>query len=274
MCVGMVLLAMSAGAGASEVVSAWSTVQPETQARLLAAKSANNTTALIEIALSDGWKTYWRFPGDAGGVPPTFDFSKSDNLAKATVLYPAPQRLTDKAGDTLGYKTNVAFPVLVEAKDKTKPVSLRLTVEYGICKDVCIPVEAELAVDVPTEASAALPAAVIAALAAVPRTVGAALPNDPKLLKVEVNLDGPQPTIVIDAEFPGGTAGADAFVESPAGFYIPLPKQSSTKDIGTNRLRFAVDLAGAVDPADIKGKFAMVTLVSKQGLSETTFKLD
>ena len=43
----------------------------------------------IEIKLKQGWKTYWRYPGDSG-VPPAFDFSKSQNVKSVTVLYPAP----------------------------------------------------------------------------------------------------------------------------------------------------------------------------------------
>ena len=57
----------------------------------------------IEIKLQPGWKTYWRYPGDSG-VPPRFDFSGSDNLGRAKVLYPAPHLFTDETGNSLGYK--------------------------------------------------------------------------------------------------------------------------------------------------------------------------
>ena len=43
----------------------------------------------MEIRLAPGWKTYWRMPGDSG-VPPRFDFSKSDNVEAVTVMWPAP----------------------------------------------------------------------------------------------------------------------------------------------------------------------------------------
>src|SRR5687767_7822730 len=45
--------------------------------------------AAIQIRLEPGWKTYWRYPGDSG-VPPTFDFSASDNVKSVRVAYPAP----------------------------------------------------------------------------------------------------------------------------------------------------------------------------------------
>src|SRR5690606_3324502 len=41
----------------------------------------------LHVALAPGWKTYWRSPGEAG-IPPSFDWSGSRNLAAATVLWP------------------------------------------------------------------------------------------------------------------------------------------------------------------------------------------
>src|SRR5882724_10254846 len=37
----------------------------------------------IAFQLQKGWKTYWRAPGDSG-VPPRFDFSKSENIEAVT----------------------------------------------------------------------------------------------------------------------------------------------------------------------------------------------
>src|SRR5215470_3007520 len=66
--------------------------------RLLAgSRSGGVLLGGIAIQLQDGWKTYWRNPGDSG-VPPRFDFSKSDNVDAVTVLWPAPQKFDDGAG--------------------------------------------------------------------------------------------------------------------------------------------------------------------------------
>ena len=69
--------------------------------------------AFVEIMLEPGWKTYWRTPGDAGGLPPAFDWSKSTNLAQAEVLYPAPRRFTDRSGHTIGYEGGLVLPVVL-----------------------------------------------------------------------------------------------------------------------------------------------------------------
>src|SRR5690242_4086254 len=64
-------------------VSPWE-ADGQSAARLISARAVNESGGRmfrggIEIRLKDGWKTYWRYPGDSG-VPPVLDFSKSQNL--------------------------------------------------------------------------------------------------------------------------------------------------------------------------------------------------
>src|SRR5215470_10497297 len=78
--------------------SAWDD-SGQSAARLVAAQARNESGARVfragvEITLKPGWKTYWRYPGDSG-VPPSLDFSGSQNLKAVTVLHPAPQRFPD-----------------------------------------------------------------------------------------------------------------------------------------------------------------------------------
>src|SRR6187200_1188980 len=97
----------------------------------------------VAFQLQPGWKTYWRTPGDSG-VPPRFDFSKSDNVEAVTVLWPAPQKFDDGAGGvSLGYKQQVVLPLRIVAKNADKPVMLRADINYAVCDKLCIPVEAK-----------------------------------------------------------------------------------------------------------------------------------
>src|SRR3954451_11370955 len=58
----------------------------------------------IAFQLQPGWKPYWRTAGDSG-VPPRFDFSKSENIEAVTVLWPAPMKFEDGAGGySFGYQ--------------------------------------------------------------------------------------------------------------------------------------------------------------------------
>src|SRR3954463_7229451 len=90
-------------------------------------KGSTIDRAGIEIRLAQGWKTYWRYPGDAG-IPPRFDFAGSRNVKSVTVLYPAPQRLADESGTSIGYKHDVMFPLEIVPADAAKPVTLSLQI--------------------------------------------------------------------------------------------------------------------------------------------------
>src|SRR6202012_4236664 len=96
----------------------------------------------VAIQLDPGWKTYWRTSGDSG-VPPRFDFSKSDNVEAVTVLWPAPTKFDDGAGGfSLGYHDQVVLPLRIVPKSNDKPVTLRAAINYAVCEKICIPVEA------------------------------------------------------------------------------------------------------------------------------------
>lgn len=257
--------------------SAWIS-EHATRARLVGggvAQAQGKTPALIaglEIQLDDGWKTYWRNPGSSG-VPPRFDFTGSDNVASATALYPAPARLKDRDGDTIGYKTAVVFPIEIKPVDATKPVTLKLAAEYGVCKDVCIPVQPALSLTLPQGAAAKSAGPDLAqALERVPRSDAQLRPTDPKLKSLKIDLASAKPSITIDAQFPGDSSGADVFLEAPDGIWIPLAKSAGAVAGGVGR--FTVDLTDGADLADLKGRMIRLTLVSASGQSETTFKLE
>ena len=265
-----------APASATEIASPW-VAGHNSKLRFLAGSmlrggSTSQIVAGIEIKLSEDWKTYWRMPGDAGGVPPSFNWAGSANLAAAKVLYPAPRRLRDATGESVGYKGGVVFPVQLTPKDPVQPIDLRLAVEYGICREICVPVEARLSLLIPGESTAGtLPAAIAAALDAVPRAAGVRRQTDPELLHAIAPATGERPSLVFEAAFPGGTSGADLFVEVPDGPYVGLPK--CVRSAG-NVLRFELDLANGTSPQELRGKRLLVTMVSDGGVSETAWQAE
>ena len=136
-----VILLFAAPAMAQDA-SPWQ-VDRHSQLRLMAgSRSGPVMLGGIAIHLAPGWHTYWRSPGDSG-VPPRFDFSKSDNLEAVTILWPAPTKFDDGAGGvSLGYDAKVVLPLRVVAKDAGKPVTLRAAISYAVCEKLCVPVEA------------------------------------------------------------------------------------------------------------------------------------
>jgi DsbC/DsbD-like thiol-disulfide interchange protein len=217
----------------------------------------------LEIVMDDGWKTYWRMPGDAG-VPPNFDWSGSANAADVKVLYPAPMRMADAGAEVIGYKHAVLFPIKVKPQDAAKPVALKLALEFGICSDICVPAVASLELALPPAGKAAKPDAVAEAVGRVPRPASARRPTDPELRQVRVEDGEPGARLSVAAAF-HGAKGGDVFVEAPEGLYVPMLRRLGEGEGGA--VRFAADLSADL-ARDLKGKTITVTLVSEAGASE------
>ena len=94
--------------------------------------------AALDLQLAPGWKTYWRAPGTTG-IPPIFDWTGSDNLASVTLHWPRPHVFLFNGLQSIGYHDTLTLPFEVTPIDPARPVNLRLQVELGICKDICLP---------------------------------------------------------------------------------------------------------------------------------------
>jgi DsbC/DsbD-like thiol-disulfide interchange protein len=99
--------------------------------------------AALEIDLAPKAVTYWRSPGEAG-VPPTLDFSGSENLAGVETLYPVPKHIKEAGGVVAGYESKAIFPLRVKPRDLKAPVKLDLRLDYAACDKICLPVRAHL----------------------------------------------------------------------------------------------------------------------------------
>jgi len=218
----------------------------------------------LEIVMADGWKTYWRMPGDSG-VPPTFDWTGSANVASTKVLYPAPTRMPEAGGVAIGYKQSVLLPIEITPQDASRPVVLKLALEFGVCREICIPATANFDLPVPAAPAGAPAPQIAAALERVPRPQQSRRKSDPDLKRVAVSGDGPSPKLTIEASFAGHGTDADVFIEAPEGLYVPMPKRVATDAAGV--VRFETDL-GRDLAQDLKGKALTLTLVSEAGATE------
>jgi suppressor for copper-sensitivity B len=112
----------------------------------------------VHFKLAPGWHVYWKNSGDAG-FPPVVDFAKTAGLAKAELLWPAPQRFELRGGlVAFGYETEVVYPVratLAPAAGKTSGDRLRLSadLDYLVCEVDCVPYRYTLTADQPLGAA-------------------------------------------------------------------------------------------------------------------------
>jgi DsbC/DsbD-like thiol-disulfide interchange protein len=222
----------------------------------------------VELKLAPGWKTYWRYPGDSG-VPPRFDFAQSSNVKSVTVAWPAPQRFTDPSGSTIGYKGGVIWPVNVEPKVAGEPVELRLKLDYAVCENICIPVEAAADVTV-TGAPSAYDSELAEAERRVPQpeSIGKGLPT---IQAVRRDTGGERPRITVDVAAPADQP-VDLFVEGPTpDWALPLP---APQPAPAGIRRFSFDVDGLPPGATIDGAQLRFTLVTPERAAEVVTRVD
>ena len=121
----------------------------------------------LRLQLQDGWKTYWRAPGDAG-IPPRFDWRGSRNLHAVEVLWPTPIVFEDNGMRSIGYAREVVLPLDLTPRTPGQAIRLKGSVEIGVCREVCIP--ATLKVEAELDPQAGVNPQIVAARANRPRT--------------------------------------------------------------------------------------------------------
>ncbi|MEA2919177.1 MAG: hypothetical protein QOJ15_11258 [Bradyrhizobium sp.] len=222
----------------------------------------------IGFQLQPGWKTYWRTPGDSG-VPPRFDFSKSENIEAITVLWPAPTKFDDGAGGhSLGYHNQIVLPLRIVAKNTDKPVTLRAEINYAVCEKLCIPVEASAELSFTSVASTE-DSALFAALDTVPKPASVGDPN-PMTIR-DVKRDG-KSSVVVDVVSPDGRE-VSLFVEGPTPEWgLPVPNLIEHSPPGVKRFVFELD--GMPPGTDPQGAALKLTLVGGDRSYEFNINLE
>jgi DsbC/DsbD-like thiol-disulfide interchange protein len=240
--------------------------------RLVAGSRPNDAMARagVEIKLAPGWKTYWRYPGDSG-VPPRFDFTGSENVKSIEIMWPAPHRLRDESGITIGYKDEVIFPLHILPQDVAKPVRLRLKADYAVCEKICIPAEgrAELLLD---GRRSELEQSLAAFEALVPKRapLGDGAPLAVRAVRRETS--GDRARVIVDVAAPGD-GPVDLFVEGPTpDWALPVPEPVAGTPAGARRFAFVLD--GIPPGARADGALLTFTLVAPSGAVEVSTHLD
>ncbi|MGI9413445.1 MAG: protein-disulfide reductase DsbD domain-containing protein [Hyphomicrobiales bacterium] len=220
----------------------------------------------VQVKLSPGWKTYWRVPGDSG-VPPDFNWSRSANVRDIDVLWPTPSRFRDQFGDNIGYKDEVLFPLVVMPGDGTKPLTVKMNLNYAVCADVCVPVQADLSLDIPMQSVWPRHAAEIARyMRLVPKP-----PEEVSGLKVAavtVDRTGKRPELIVDVTCEDPARPMDLFVEGDQSLFFGVPAETASDVGGRKRFRIPVD-SSAGDAALKSGELRFVVVDGDKRLAQT-----
>lgn len=179
---------------------------------------------ILDIALEPGWKTYWRDPGGSG-IPPMLDASKSQGATLKAMQYPPPVRIDDGYAIWAGYSAPVQFP-LTFLRTASGEARINAFVFIGICEKICVPFQAEFAIDLPqsTVTDDIAKAIVDQAFERLPKPAGA----DFNVEKAVLDPVGRQ--LEISARLPGfrpSGVAPELFVAGPPGFAFAQPRLAS-----------------------------------------------
>jgi thiol:disulfide interchange protein DsbD len=222
------------------------------QARLLVDPAAARPGAALPVGvalrLEPGWHVYWRYSGDAG-TPTRVVWDLPAGFAAEPIQWPVPHRYRE-AGDltSYGYADSVVLlaPVrLPSNRPDARPVRLLAHVSWLTCKDMCIPGDTTLVLDLPLRRAAPDAGARLAAAAA---RVPAGLPAGLQLRYGRLDRGG---RVSVDLELSGGPITWLDFypcLDSGLGFSLaPVP------DTSPPRLRLSLQPDGGAPVDSLSG---------------------
>ncbi len=272
---GGVMVATSMGAMAQESTTAWTDHQDMLSTRIIVASqdvasefpgqlgTGSESSMLLawEADLKDGWKTYWRSPGEAG--LPVRIFSGGEKIA---ILYPFPERFELFGLETFGYSKHVTIPFEIPAKAGTVDIKA----DFMVCKDICVPFEASYTIDVDPETSGTIvtDTRVRKALTKVPNRYGDA-PDGINITSVRFSGKPGHQNLVVEAtaDMPLSKADLLAELDETTQFHSPtmrlLPDGKSAQ--------FVLPVMSTKKGLDLSGKKVRLTMTDGRGNSIDRF---
>ncbi|NYJ11194.1 DsbC/DsbD-like thiol-disulfide interchange protein [Rhizobium leguminosarum] len=236
----------------------------------LAPDAGGKIRAALQIEPKPGWITYWKEPG-GNGIPPQVTIAAGSAVTLDAIAYPVPKHFFNGAIEDIAYDAPVTLPLTLKAAGKG-PVEIDAVAFIGICKDICIPFQANFQLKLgPAIQSHPEEETIL-------RAAETRLPQPPST-DFEVTAHAMSPdrktlslTLVLPAKGSGESKGApDIIVTGPSGYAF-------TKQIGGKRdgASFKVDVAiGKLpDNYDISGKRWGVLVIDGARAMETTLAFE
>jgi thiol:disulfide interchange protein DsbD len=212
-----------------------------------------NFTAGLDFKLEDGWHVYWINAGDSG-EPPAIKWILPASVTADAMQFPPPKRLPLGPLMDFGYENEVVFPIPLHVAVDFHPAQAQATlaahVTWLVCREVCIPGKADLAV---TRTAWSKPAA--------SPDVDAAAQN--LIARFQSHLPKPLPA----------TATA-TFAQTPKGFLLNVTTGSKTSSAEFFPLDETIIANAAPQPAQSTPNGVQLTLTKDENLQAPPQKLN
>ncbi|MGG6896554.1 MULTISPECIES: protein-disulfide reductase DsbD domain-containing protein [Rhizobium] len=229
---------------------------PDTQGHIRAA---------LQIEPQPGWITYWREPGQSG-IPPQVTLKPGSGVTLEKASYPIPKQIIVGNIHEIGYDAPVTLPLDFKIEGKS-PAKLELTAFIGLCKEICIPFQADYSLSLPADEQPTTHE--LALLDAAKASLPQAPSSDFTVQGHSLSADAQSLSLHIILPEAAGDAPA-VYVTGPAGYVFF--QQANAKREGT---AYSTDIAIGKLPKnyDIKGKTWGVLVVDGDRAMETSLAL-
>jgi thiol:disulfide interchange protein DsbD len=115
-------------------------------------------TVALRLRMEPHWHSYWRNPGDSG-LPTTINWKLPPGFKADAIQWPHPQRIDTPPLVSYAYENEVWLLSTITAPARLpsgKTVTLKAHAEWLICKEECIPAEADLTLTMPVSETEAV----------------------------------------------------------------------------------------------------------------------
>lgn len=106
-----------------------------------------------------GWHIYWKNPGDSG-LPPRFRWSLPGGVTINDPLWPYPDRIPTGPLVNYGYTSGeilLPFQSAIDSRFNGSSITAKLSIEWLVCKEECLPGKADLSLALPVSATPGAP---------------------------------------------------------------------------------------------------------------------
>jgi len=169
----------------------------------------------LVIEPNPGWITYWKEPGDVG-IPPALALPAGSSAVIESIGFPVPKLLDNSGMRDVGYDHAVTLP-LVFAGAGADTDTLTVNAFVGVCKNICIPFQADLTVALSHDDAVATDEAQLIANAK--QSLPEVPSDDFAVTHYAMRADLKQLDLTL--KLPAGTTGPQVFVSGPSGHVFP-----------------------------------------------------
>ncbi|WP_159947068.1 protein-disulfide reductase DsbD domain-containing protein [Rhizobium sp. 18065] len=232
---------------------------------LLPADPDGRREGALVIEPNPGWITYWKEPGDVG-IPPALTLPPGSTAAIESIGFPVPKVLDNSGMRDVGYDHAVTLPLVIAGVGAGAD-TLTVNAFIGVCKNICIPFQADLTVALSSGDAAV--AEEVAMISAARQRLPEAPSDDFAVTHYAMRSDLKQLDLTL--RLPAGTQAPQVFVSGPSGHVFLDGKAEILED---GKVQVSVPIGKLPKTYTLTGKHWGILVLAAGRAMETTLAFD